>query len=563
MAARSLERFLADEAATFSLGEDLAMAIRPGDVLLLDGDLGAGKTTLARSLIRALAGDPRLDVPSPTFTLVQSYDTPVPLHHFDLYRLSHGSELDELGFDEMLSDGAVLVEWPDRGDGRFPPDSVHMALEHEGEGRRAMLTGEGPAFERMARSLMMRDFLGLAGYGAARRARFVADASARWYETVDKAGEPRRVLMNSPRLVLGPPVRDGKPYAEIAHTAQTVAAFVALDKVLAEAGVSVPQILAQDLEHGFLLLDHLGTEPFLIEGRPVKERYEAAAELLADLHGIAAPAVFPLTVLTHPLRSATLSPRGEEVGEGSSTNPLPNGEKVAAQRLDEGAFLIQQGEGIRYWPASIEVAPGVVHVIPPFDRDALMIEVELLLEWYVPAMTGAPVPDTMRRDFLRLWNAALDRLEGKQYGLVLRDYHSPNIVWRDEREGQDRLGVLDFQDALIGPVAYDVASLAMDARVTVPEEIERATVDAYVAARHRVGSFDEDGFREAYAITSAQRNSKILGIFVRLNVRDGKPHYLRHLPRIRDYMRRALAHPALEEMRDFYERNGLLEERSA
>ncbi|WP_230980139.1 tRNA (adenosine(37)-N6)-threonylcarbamoyltransferase complex ATPase subunit type 1 TsaE [Oryzicola mucosus] len=560
MAARSLERFLADEAATFSLGEDLAMAIRPGDVLLLDGDLGAGKTTLARSLIRALADNPRLEVPSPTFTLVQSYDTPVPLHHFDLYRLSHGSELDELGFEEMLSDGAVLVEWPDRGDGRFPRDSVHLALEHEGEGRRAMLSGEGPAFERMARSLLMRDFLKSAGYGEARRARFVADASARWYETVDKKGEPRRVLMNSPRLVLGPPVRDGKPYAEIAHTSQTVAAFVALDKVLAEAGVSVPQILAQDLEQGFLLLDHLGTEPFLVDGEPVAERYAAAAELLADLHDIAAPAIFPLT--RPPLRSATLSPRGEEVGEGRSTPLLPVGEKVAAQRPDEGAFLTQQGEGKRGWPASIEVAPDVVHVIPPFDRDALMIEVELLLEWYVPAMAGAPAPDVMRRDFLRLWNAALDRLEGKQYGLVLRDYHSPNIVWRDEREGHDRLGILDFQDALIGPVAYDVASLAMDARVTVPEEIEQATVEAYVTARQRAGSFDEDGFREAYAITAAQRNSKILGIFVRLNVRDGKSNYLKHLPRIRDYMRRALAHPALEEMRDFYERNGLLEERS-
>ncbi|TIS69796.1 MAG: tRNA (adenosine(37)-N6)-threonylcarbamoyltransferase complex ATPase subunit type 1 TsaE, partial [Mesorhizobium sp.] len=89
--------FLADEAATARLGEDLAMALRPGDAIALKGDLGAGKSTLARALIRALADDAGLEVPSPTFTLVQSYETRVPVHHFDLYRLSSPDELDELG----------------------------------------------------------------------------------------------------------------------------------------------------------------------------------------------------------------------------------------------------------------------------------------------------------------------------------------------------------------------------------------------------------------------------------------------------------------------------------
>src|SRR5690606_36427200 len=89
-----LERFLADDAATARLGEDLAMALRPGDVLALSGDLGAGKSTLARALIRALADDDNLDVPSPTFTLVQSYDARFPVHHFDLYRLASAYELD-------------------------------------------------------------------------------------------------------------------------------------------------------------------------------------------------------------------------------------------------------------------------------------------------------------------------------------------------------------------------------------------------------------------------------------------------------------------------------------
>ncbi|MBZ9818184.1 tRNA (adenosine(37)-N6)-threonylcarbamoyltransferase complex ATPase subunit type 1 TsaE [Mesorhizobium sp. CA4] len=501
MAGTVLERFLADEAATARLGEDLAMALRAGDAIALKGDLGAGKSTLARALIRALADDTGLEVPSPTFTLVQSYETRVPVHHFDLYRLSAPDEIDELGLDDALSQGAALIEWPERAADRLPETALWVDLAEQGEGRVARLSGQGPVFERVARSLAMRDFLAAAGWGEAARRYFVGDASARSYEIVSLPGQAPRVLMNSPRLVLGPPVRDGKPYAVIAHTAQSVTAFVAIDRAIYAAGVSVPAIHAQDLDQGFLLIEHLGSEGFLGEdGLPIAERYEAAAELLAMMHGKA-------------------------------------------------------------WSTRMEAAPGVFHEVPPFDREAMLIEADLLVDWYVPWITGGPANDELRDGYHQVWNAVLDRLAGSEYTLMLRDFHSPNIIWRAERSGLDRLGIIDVQDALIGPAAYDVASLAMDARVTVPPEIERRTVAAYGAARRAAGAFDEAGFAEAYAIMAAQRNSKILGIFVRLEKRDGKPYYLKHLPRIRDYLRRALAHPALAGLKEFYMAHGLLEER--
>ncbi|WP_421915018.1 tRNA (adenosine(37)-N6)-threonylcarbamoyltransferase complex ATPase subunit type 1 TsaE [Mesorhizobium sp.] len=497
-----LERLLADESETARLGEDLAIALRPGDVLALKGDLGAGKSTLARALIRALADDAGLDVPSPTFTLVQGYDTRIPVHHFDLYRLSSAAELDELGFDDALSQGAVLVEWPERAEAYLPGTTILIELDHDGAGRLARLSGSGPAFERIARSLAMRDFLVRAGWGGAQRRHFVGDASARSYEVVSLGDFAPRVLMNSPRLVLGPPVRDGKPYAEIAHTAQSVSAFVAIDRALEAGGVSVPRIYAEDQDQGFLLLDHLGSEGFLGEqGQPVAERYAAAAELLAMMHG-------------------------------------------------------------KQWPERMTAGQGTFHYVPPFDRAAMMIEADLLVDWYVPAISGSPAGDALRAGYQREWNIVLDRLTGSEYTLMLRDFHSPNIIWRGDRCGHDRLGIVDFQDALIGPSAYDLASLAMDARVTISADIEKGTVDAYVAARHAAGAFEEAGFLEAYAIMAAQRNSKILGIFVRLEKRDGKPYYLKHLPRIRDYLRRALAHPALAGLRDFYSEHGLLEERA-
>lgn len=246
-----LERLLADETETARLGEDLAMSLRPGDVLALKGDLGAGKSTLARALIRALADDAGLDVPSPTFTLVQSYDTRIPVHHFDLYRLSSAAEIDELGFDDALAQGAALVEWPERAEAYLPKTTILIELAHEGEGRLARLSGSGPAFERIARSLAMRDFLDRAGWGEARRRHFIGDASARSYEIVSLAGFAPRVLMNSPRLVLGPPVRDGRPYAEIAHTAQSVSAFVAIDRALEAAASACPEYTPKIRIRGF------------------------------------------------------------------------------------------------------------------------------------------------------------------------------------------------------------------------------------------------------------------------------------------------------------------------
>ena len=136
---------LPDLAATEALATRLAGLMRRGDTILLDGPLGAGKSALARALLRALAGDPALDVPSPTFTLVQSYDTRLGLvQHFDLWRLDGPESLRELGWDEA---DAALVEWPDRLGPLRPDDALTVTLAHAGgDARRATLAGwEGRA----------------------------------------------------------------------------------------------------------------------------------------------------------------------------------------------------------------------------------------------------------------------------------------------------------------------------------------------------------------------------------------------------------------------------------
>ena len=133
---------LPDLAATERLAADLARRVRPGTAVLLEGPLGAGKSAFCRALLRSLSGDPALDVPSPTFTLVQSYDTPRgPVHHLDLWRLGGPEGLDELGWDDMLRD-IVLVEWPDRLGGNRPAGALGLRLSIiDGEARAAVLTG--------------------------------------------------------------------------------------------------------------------------------------------------------------------------------------------------------------------------------------------------------------------------------------------------------------------------------------------------------------------------------------------------------------------------------------
>ena len=135
---------LPDEAATARLGAAIAAELKPGDVVCLSGPLGAGKSTLARGLIRTLTS-PDEDVPSPTFTLVQTYDGRLTIAHFDLNRPTSPDEAFEHGLDEALEEGAAVIEWPQRLEGRLPPDrlDIEIAFDETGEGRRARLTPHG------------------------------------------------------------------------------------------------------------------------------------------------------------------------------------------------------------------------------------------------------------------------------------------------------------------------------------------------------------------------------------------------------------------------------------
>src|SRR6188474_763371 len=233
---------LANEQATERLVTDIAAALEPGDLLTLSGDLGAGKTTFARAMIRYLADNPNIPVPSPTFTLIQTYDLPrFPVVHADLYRLEGPGELAELGFDDLPNGAVVLLEWPDRAAGFLPPDRLDLtftlAPDLGPEHRNVRITGYGAFGPRVERMAAIRRFLEATGYAAAERRRVQGDASTRIYERL-RLGDQRAILMNAPRRPDGPPIHGGKPYSAMVHLAEDIQPFVAMANGLRQIGLS-------------------------------------------------------------------------------------------------------------------------------------------------------------------------------------------------------------------------------------------------------------------------------------------------------------------------------------
>jgi len=267
---------LADDDATARLGQDLAAMLGAGDTVLLSGGIGMGKTHLARALIHARTGE--RDIPSPTFTLVQTYDGAPGIWHADLYRLSHPDEVIELGLDAAMEEAICLIEWPDRLGDLTPPDALHITLTMEGEGRLATLDGPVAMISSLRRQ-QATAMLEAAGWGTANRIPLAGDASSRVYQRLNREHDTA-VLMDSPP-----------------RTGDDPADFVNVSGHLAALGLSAPKVLAQDLAQGFLLLEDLGDDLYarLLSAGRVDETplYAAATDVLTHLQSAPAFAGLP------------------------------------------------------------------------------------------------------------------------------------------------------------------------------------------------------------------------------------------------------------------------------
>lgn len=358
------------------------------------------------------------------------------------------------------------------------------------------------------RSEAARSFLAAAGWNGAAVAALPGDASTRRYYRVTR-DERSAMLMDQPQDTEAPPCpaaatsaeRQTRGYNAVARLAGAdCTRFIAAAKFLRGRGMTAPEIYADDAASGFVLLEDLGDA------------------LFAD-------------VLENGADEATLY--------GAAVD----------------AIALMQGE-----PAPDELSPGAA--LYPFDLTARIAEIDLMTEWFMPFALGRRARPDEVEEHRSLWSEALCSARSSAPVFVHRDYHAQNLFWLPARAGTARVGIIDFQDAVAGNRSYDLISLIEDARRDVAPELAAAMKARYLATMSANGfELDTESWSAEAAVTAAQRNAKIAGIFARLAQRDHKPRYLAHLPRVWNHLERDLAHPALSSLRIWYDRTIPREER--
>lgn len=194
---------------------------------------------------------------------------------------------------------------------------------------------------------------------------------------------------------------------------------------------------------------------------------------------------------------------------------------------------------------------GLLPELVGYEGEALIDAAMLLAEWYLPEATGRAATMEEIEEYRAAWRSALAALPPSASTLMLRDFHKDNLMWLPKRPGVRACGLLDFQDAQRGHPAYDLVSLIEDARRDVAPAVQAACIQRYLA----ITGLDAKDFRTGFALMAAQRHARIIGLFVRLLRRDGKPEYLQHLPRVWRMFERSLEHPALDPLRLWVDRH--------
>lgn len=274
----------------------------------------------------------------------------------------------------------------------------------------------------------------------------------------------------------------------------------------------------------------------LMDAPPEKEPVGPFMRIADFLHrqGFSAPAI-----LAGDVRQGFLLL--EDLGDDSYSRVLARAESGDAARLEHELYAAAVDVLARWHVMPPMSASRQSPLLPRYDDVLLLKEVSLFADWYLPQQLGIERAAALRGEYMGLWQDILAQACLSVDTFVHRDYHADNLMWLPQRSGVARVGLLDFQDGVYGDPAYDMVSLLEDARRDVPASLGEAMIDRYLAATGIAPAL----FHKAYAVMGAQRNSKIIGIFVRLATRDGKRHYLDYLPRVWAHLERDLAHPLL------------------
>ena len=347
------------------------------------------------------------------------------------------------------------------------------------------------------RAAVISEFLQAAGWGSAHRAAFPGDASTRSYERLTMDGKTA-VLMNAPKGAEAPSEPEGASAADrealgynaVARLAgPNIEAFVCLANELKIRGFSAPEIYATDLSAGLLLLEDFKHS------------------------------VYASVIVTEPLIEPQLYEAAIDTLAAIYRSSFPQ-----VMHYQETSWRVRD-----------------------YDTLALTAEADLFLDWYAKDF-GYEIQPPVREQWHVLWREAFDCLDSHAAGLCLRDFHAENLFWLPSREGVANVGLIDFQDGLFVHPAYDLVSFIEDARRDVSPDLTQPLIERFC---DRAGIACDANFMAAYAVMGAQRNAKILGIFVRLAERDNKPAYRELIPRVQENFKGNLNNPKLTPLRDW------------
>lgn len=347
------------------------------------------------------------------------------------------------------------------------------------------------------RHAAIEQFLSQAGWQSANRAAISGDASSRSYTRLH-LNEKTAILMNTPPAEetascppnATPDERFALGYNAIARLAgPNLHAFISISKTLREAGLSAPEIFNADTDEGLAIIEDLGDNLFV-------------------------------NAVTSQTDEITLYQNAIDA-------------------------LIQLRDMSPSPPMTADFQ--MLH----YDETAMLAEVSLLTDWYWPHARGSRPSAAIVSEYQKIWKTLLSSLTPPR-AIVLRDFHAENLLWIPSRQGVARVGIIDFQDGLIGHYGYDLVSLLEDARRDVTPALASKMLDYYCKKAKLFADFDESRLRGEFAILGAQRNAKILGIFARLINRDKKDRYQEFIPRVQSYFRNNLDHPDLRHLKSFF-----------
>ena len=358
------------------------------------------------------------------------------------------------------------------------------------------------------RETLKAAFLARVGLADAARRPLPGDASTRRYERLTMAGGQSLMLMDAPPLAESPPCdpawspgqRQAAGWNATARLAAgSVAAFTAVAEHLRSIGLSAPIVHALDAPLGLAVVEDFGDGAFarlIGQDADEDELYFAAVDALAALHAAPTPAVLQ--------------------GPGGS------------------------------WP------------LLTYDAVALKAGADLFVDWLPKLKPRLDFDEAARAEWDALWSDIVRRGEAGAHVLAHRDFHAENLIWLPERQGAARVGMIDFQDALLAHPSWDLHSLLQDARRDVSPELEACALERYFAHRPEL---NREAFMANYAALAALNEARIIGIFARLVARDGKPRYLDFMPRMWRQLERNLGNPALADLRGWFDRHVAAEDK--